>query len=430
MGSFQNFDDLYLRNVSLFYMKLQGQFLLPASTIQNIVDEMQNIHELGQTYTFSKLHSLLQNLSLPNETISQIFATVKESDLFSVCHKGPMRTEYSRSQTFKKVFKYVEPKRILLGRDENRTEQFAYYVPVKDSLTCLLNSDFGRKLHLPEKNLADVLCDCSDGQILKCRNFSQDIPNLQLLLYQDAFEVVNPLGSARKKHKILAVYLSLDNLPVHLRSNTEHVQLVMLCREKDFKDFGHESVFSELVTDLKDVEENGIALSDQSSIKGTLYCISGDNLGSHCIGGFTENFSQSSYFCRYCLITKEEFQGVDPNFCGPLRTVENYSAVVNQLQTENETVKGIKFDSVFNSLKNFKVCQPGLPPCLGHDIFEGVFSYDVALYIKYFVKNKWFTYPILNRRIRQFKYNGSDAFTKPCELNSHGAKLAGQAIQN
>lgn len=50
MGPFQNFDDLYLRNVNLFYTKLQGQFLLPASTIQNFVDEMQNIHELGQTY--------------------------------------------------------------------------------------------------------------------------------------------------------------------------------------------------------------------------------------------------------------------------------------------------------------------------------------------------------------------------------------------
>ena len=34
---------------SLFYL-LQGQFLLPASTIQNIVEEVQSIHELGQTY--------------------------------------------------------------------------------------------------------------------------------------------------------------------------------------------------------------------------------------------------------------------------------------------------------------------------------------------------------------------------------------------
>nr|XP_055039672.1 uncharacterized protein LOC129427310 isoform X2 [Misgurnus anguillicaudatus]XP_055039673.1 uncharacterized protein LOC129427310 isoform X2 [Misgurnus anguillicaudatus] len=434
MGSFENFDDLFLKNLSLFYLKLQGQFLLAASTIQNIVDEMQNIHELGQTYTVSKLHSLLQNdLSLPEETISKILATVKESDLFSMCHKGPLRTVYSRSQAFKKVFSYVEPKRILLGRDENRKEQFAYYVPVKETLRCLLNSDIGKNyisMHLTENN-SDILCDCSDGQILKCRDFSEDNPSLQLLLYQDAFEVVNPLGSARKKHKILAVYLSLVNLPAHLRSNTEHMQLVMLCREKDFKDFGHESVFSQLVADLKDLEENGISLSDQSVIKGSLYCIAGDNLGSHCIGGFTENFSQSKYFCRYCLITKDEFQSVDPNSCGPLRTVEGYESAVKQLQTEGVTeVQGIKFSSVFSSLKNFKVCQPGLPPCLGHDVFEGVLSYDVVLYLKYFVKKKWFTYPVLNRRICQFKYSGSDALSKPCEVSPHGLKLAGQAIQN
>lgn len=45
-------------------------------------------------------------------------------------------------------------------------------------------------------------------------------------------------------------------------------------------------------------------------------------------------------------------------------------------------VQGIKFRSVFNTLQNFNVCSPGMPPCLGHDIFEGVLSYDVALYLK------------------------------------------------
>ncbi|RXN37846.1 Prolyl-tRNA synthetase associated domain-containing 1 [Labeo rohita] len=49
--------------------------------------------------------------------------------------------------------------------------------------------------------------------------------------------------------------------------------------------------------------------------------------------------------------------------------------------------------------------EPGLPPCLEHDIFEGVLSYDVALYLKYFIKKKqWLTYSVLNRRIKQFKY--------------------------
>ena len=43
-----NFNDIFLRNVCLFYLKLQGQLLLPASTIQTIVEEMQNVHDLGQ----------------------------------------------------------------------------------------------------------------------------------------------------------------------------------------------------------------------------------------------------------------------------------------------------------------------------------------------------------------------------------------------
>lgn len=42
-----NFNETFLRNVCLFYLKLQGQLLLPASTIQIIVEEMQNVHELG-----------------------------------------------------------------------------------------------------------------------------------------------------------------------------------------------------------------------------------------------------------------------------------------------------------------------------------------------------------------------------------------------
>lgn len=51
----ENFNDSFLKNACVFYLKLQGQLLLPASTIQTIVEEIQNVHELGQNYTFSKL---------------------------------------------------------------------------------------------------------------------------------------------------------------------------------------------------------------------------------------------------------------------------------------------------------------------------------------------------------------------------------------
>lgn len=45
VGDMCNFSDLYHRNVCMFYIKLQGQHLIPASTIQNIVEEIQNIHD-------------------------------------------------------------------------------------------------------------------------------------------------------------------------------------------------------------------------------------------------------------------------------------------------------------------------------------------------------------------------------------------------
>ena len=165
-----------------------------------------------------------------------------------------------------------------------------------------------------------------------------------------------------------------------MRSNTDHMLLVLLCGENDLKLFGSAEVFSEMLEDLKNLEKTGITVGGET-VKMALYCIAGDNLGSHSIGGFTENFSRSVYFCRYCEITKTKFEN-DLNVCGPQRTPESYDSAVVQAE-DGQGSRGIKVNSVFNALKSFHVCQPGLPPCLGHDIFEGVLSYDVALYLKY-----------------------------------------------
>ena len=118
---------------------------------------------------------------------------------------------------------------------------------------------------------------------------------------------------------------------------------------------------------------------------------------------------------------------------GLQRTPESYNRALSALETDQTStnIKGIKVKCVFNDLKSFHVCQPGLPPCLGHDIFEGVLSVDLALYLKYFKKRKkWFTYTQLNRRVKQFKYKGSEALTKPAAVNPNLDRLSGQAVQN
>lgn len=330
------------------------------------------------------------------------------------------------------TFQYIERKIIKLGYDENMRQRNAYYIPLKQTLKSLLESDLWKNSQLQPTSETDacVLGDICDGKAFKSHQFFVTNPGgLRLILYQDSFEVVNPLGSARKAHKVLAVYLSVANLHVHVWSNTDHMSLVLLCGENDLKTFGCAKVFAEILADLKDFEENGVTVGGET-VKGALYCIAGDNLGSHSIGGYTENFTHSRYFCRYCEVTREEFQK-DPNLCEQPRTIETYDAAVTSLSEESREVRGIKQRSVFNDLPNFHVCQPGLPPCLGHNIFERVLSYDLALYLKYFSKKrKWFTYTLLNRRIKQFKYKGSDALSKPCTVKSGALKLSGHAVQN
>jgi len=108
------------------------------------------------------------------------------------------------------------------------------------------------------------------------------------MLFQDAFEVANPLGSARQKHKVLAVYYTLGNVYAHNRSTVDSILLVILCLEKNCKLFGPEKVFDILMSDLRDLESTGICIEGKT-FRGSLACVIGDNLGSHYLGGLVQN---------------------------------------------------------------------------------------------------------------------------------------------
>lgn len=142
----------------------------------------------------------------------------------------------------------------------------------------------------------------------------------------------------------------------------------------------------------------------------------GDNLGSHCTGGFC--FSRTHHFCRYCLMTQSVFQGGDPNQCGAECTIEMYNSPVEHLKTEGTPdIEGVKFESVFNCLKYFHICQPSLPLCLGHNIFRAFRHMMMRCFLNFGEKKEWFNLSILNWSIKQFKYSDSDTSSKQCEVS-------------
>lgn len=425
----------FLKNLALFYLKMQAKFLLPATTMQCIIDEFQEVHNIGMKRAYEKIEEKLTELDIPKDCIHKIIAELEKEDLLTIHNEGVLRSDKTRKTFFKENFNYVPPNQIYLGTDgHNGKERFCQYIPIRDTLSALFRQSTVREQYLKSKERIQgdsmILNDVCDGAACKNNIILQESPSaVSIILFQDAFEVTSPLGSGKKKHKIIAMYMTLVDILPHNRSAVDQTQLVLLCREEDFKAFGQDKVFGRVLEDLQSLEEQGFPLDDGTYVKASLIAICGDNLGSHGLGGFTENFSTSKHFCRYCTINREDFKNA-PLKCGTKRTTANYNESIEQLSDEIAVVNGIKFNSIFNSLKSFHVCG-GLPPCLGHDLFEGVVADDMALYIKHLVQTeKHFTYDQINRAISQTKHLGSDSNSQPCHIKQNAKKLSGSATQN
>lgn len=76
--------------------------------------------------------------------------------------------------------------------------------------------------------------DIKDGNVVKLNPFFKE-GVLQVILFQDAFEVCNPLGSSKGKFKMVGIYMTLGNLPPYMRSKTDNYKLVALCKFHTFK---------------------------------------------------------------------------------------------------------------------------------------------------------------------------------------------------
>lgn len=210
---------------------------------------------------------------------------------------------------------------------------------------------------------------------------------IRVLLYEDEFEIANPLGSAKEDFKLLGVYLTLGRLPLHCRSRVEAMQVVLLCRQKDVKEFGLTKVLQPLIEDLVDLERSGVVISGaRHDVR--LDFMMGDNLGSYSIGGFSRNFSTSTYFCRVCLVTRSEFEE-DPLATREIRIPQHYDECLKRVAESCSTSSdcGIVEKSPFHALKFF-MYNSGLPPGIAHDLLEGVIKHDVSLYIQYFLNKK------------------------------------------
>lgn len=410
---------------NLLVFKLKYQHNLPESTIQIIINFLNEVI----TNTKGKIKNTLNELLNKNLLTSDIFNELS-LEMNNIFKMNDRNTTYTRFKQNSASVEYIPPKSVLLGLDDNHKECSYHYVPIIKSIPVLLNnmSHLENIFDKRPTNFYSEYTDFFDGKAYKNNTFFHHDRRLEIMLYVDSFNVAQPLGAAKSTYKIMAVYYAIGNIPRSERFKLKNMQLAILCLESNIKKFGIDAIFDKLIEDLLKIEIEGINIKCDSNqmknIKGSVIFIIADNLGSHQIGGFFENFSTSKYFCRTCKINLDDFN--ESHYCrAELRNNNNYSLDANS----DEETYGIKTISIFNKLNYFKVCQPGLPPCIAHDLYEGIVAQDVNMYLQYFVSNNWFTFYTINRKFKQIQQKLKLSTTFPL-INSKSKKLTGGAVQN
>ena len=163
-------------------------------------------------------------------------------------------------------------------------------------------------------------------------------PNtVQIKLYVDDFQVINPFGNKTRKHKICAFYWALGNLPSKFRSKQYTIQLLALPQSINIKKFGFEKVLQNALVDIVLLEQHGIEVQDIDGniiqVYGTVSTLIADNLAAHEIGGYIESFN-SFRICRFCNATKAQAQEHFTEEKFQLQTKGLYDSKIKCIQRE------------------------------------------------------------------------------------------------
>ncbi|XP_072050318.1 LOW QUALITY PROTEIN: uncharacterized protein [Amphiura filiformis] len=326
----------YTKYIAIFLLKLQAKYMIPDSTIQVIVDEMHFLQQCSLDHITRFIKSKLHQNGTDQDLVEDIAKGVAnlgcsispKSDLINTDREqypesGTLGSHYLRQKYYQEKMKFVSPVEIVLQKRQKQPKSTAVIMCQfwKHSKMC---EDKSFQSHTQQTDYGyNEFRDVQDGKAFKDNPFYSANPDaLQIILFQDAFELVNPLGSSRNKHKVVGVYLTLGNIDPRCRSQIDSIQLVMLCKEKYLKKYDQKTIFGQLLTDIKTLENTGIVLDSGIIVKGTILVICGDNLGSHTIGGYVESF-QAHYYCRYCTLSKAQIITGPANIVGSIELLNH-----------------------------------------------------------------------------------------------------------
>ncbi|RXN31607.1 sterile alpha motif domain-containing 3-like protein [Labeo rohita] len=423
-------------NLASLLLKMQSVLHIPESSVQEVVEQLCQIHKLSQPLVHNRVRAVLSKYPDLDETVlREVISAVSESNTMSFLAKdGPLGTAKRRAAYVRQQFPLVSPIEYIVEKGQKPLA----YVPILSMLQKLLNNTDVLNRAMSEKvSVAQEYRSYVDGQYFNENSFlTRDEFTIALGLYIDDFEIANPLGTSKLKHKMCAVYWVIANIPAKYRSTLNSIQLALLCNTSTVKKCGYAKVLQPLIYDLKMLEQNGVYLEKLGkTVRGTVLFVAADNLGAHSLAGFLESFSVER-FCRFCMAGSGDAQ--QQEVCSgfyQLRDKDSHDRQVQEVRNNPELSRtyGVKGACpLTENLDHFHVVT-GYPPDIMHDVFEGVVPIELSLCLTDLIGKTYFTLDVLNHAIKNFNYTFADKTDRPQVIGkgfSTKGTIGGNAHEN
>jgi hypothetical protein len=407
-----------------FALKLQGDLGFNEKQINAVLEHASELLDAHYKLLIESMNTTLIQRgleALPNDIFDDV-ADIHGRALHA------LDSQKKREQYFANHAGYVQPKAVKLGEfwQTNRQgvlqrrEKVGYTVPLEESLKELLQMDdvwyWVKHSHAsPDQFLAD-LCD---GEYINSHPLFIRNPNaLQLVLYNDDIEIVNPIGTHVKKHKLTLFYYMLGNIPPQFRSKLTCIQLVAVAKTADLKKYGLDGLLKDFIDTVNRLSQGGIVMEVKGiakTIEGALIVAPADTLASQWIGGFKEGVGFAYKICRTCEATKDQYktkigandfenrdEAVHRERC---QTMQNLS---KRARTYWSKEWGINSSSCLLKVVGFPLCS-GLVHDPMHILLEGILKFELQyLLFECITVKRYFSLEYLNGQLLSFNYSYLD----------------------
>jgi len=336
-------------------------------------------------------------------------------------------TIHKQNEFFLNKYGLIKPVEITLGsridqRNLHTSDQSVsksipetfQYIPLKKVLQKLFDqTNFGQYL---DQSDDDLIRSFSDGKIAKNHELFSSKKNIQIQLYYDDVEVVNPLGAKTKIHELGMFYYSILNLPQKFCSTLPNIFMLAAVYSADLKKYGFDAVLQPFLREISELESsNGMQFETNFCVKGSLTMVIADTLAAHQLLGFQS--PSANYFCRLCYTQKQHISKNLREIDCTMRTPSSRRMI---LDNNNLPSHGIAKPCSLENLNHFSVVENyAFNPI--HDLLEGVVGDEIKLIFKHLVfTKKMITVAQINTRLPTFSYGIIESKNKPSSNFTEG----------